>query len=238
MVTMPAIVSRSEWGALPPIRRHLISLPTPELYLHHSAGAGEDERTIRGIQNFHMAPVPVGRGWSDIAYSYLLDNDAPDVDIFEGRGAGVAGGHTKGRNTVSHGLCIIGNFTMVPPHPMTLDRTVDFAAAGAIAGWWRIGFTGGHRDAPNANTSCPGNALYQLIPTLNARIALKVEAYTLMDLPFPDLINQPTEVIEAVAWAKDNGLTMGTSAQTFSPNTEVTRGQLMVFLHRLSQLDG
>ena len=169
------IVGRDEWGALPPVRRHLIDLPTPELWLHHSAGAGADEPTVRRIQDFHMAPPPVGRGWSDIAYSFLLDNDAPDVDVFEGRGAGVAGGHTKGRNTVSHGLCVIGNYMSRPPHDDTLGRLIDFVVFGHRQGWWPGRITGGHRDAPGAATQCPGDALWRLIPTLNAEIRRRLE---------------------------------------------------------------
>jgi len=39
---------------------------------------------------------------------------------------------------------------------------------------------------------------------------------------------------EAVAWAYCNGITLGTSATTFSPNANVTRGQMATFLHRYS----
>ena len=37
---------------------------------------------------------------------------------------------------------------------------------------------------------------------------------------------------EAVAWAVENGITTGTSATTFSPNTVCDRGQIVTFLHR------
>ncbi|MDG2029323.1 MAG: S-layer homology domain-containing protein [Acidimicrobiales bacterium] len=36
----------------------------------------------------------------------------------------------------------------------------------------------------------------------------------------------------AIGWAKDNGITTGTSATTFAPNNPVTRGQAAAFLHR------
>ena len=36
----------------------------------------------------------------------------------------------------------------------------------------------------------------------------------------------------AVNWAKDNGVTSGTSATTFSPNANCTRGQIVTFLYR------
>lgn len=169
------IQSRAVWGALPPVRKHRITTPTPELWLHHTAGSGSDETAMRQIQNFHMAPPPIGRGWSDIAYSFLIDNDPPDVDIFEGRGAGIAGGHTKGRNTVSHAICVIGNFTTHPPKDATLEAVIALAVHGFRQGWWRAGFSGGHRDAPGAATSCPGDALHRLIPTLNAEIFRQIE---------------------------------------------------------------
>ena len=36
----------------------------------------------------------------------------------------------------------------------------------------------------------------------------------------------------AVAWAVDNGITVGTSGTTFSPDSICTRGQIMTFLYR------
>ena len=37
---------------------------------------------------------------------------------------------------------------------------------------------------------------------------------------------------DAVLWAVENGITGGTSATTFSPNTTVTRAQVVTFLYR------
>jgi hypothetical protein len=59
------------------------------------------------------------------------------------------------------------------------------------------------------------------------------------DLPFEDLAGYPAEWIEAVRWAKDSGITKGTSATTFSPDQSITRGQFVVMLWRLAQrIDG
>lgn len=49
--------------------------------------------------------------------------------------------------------------------------------------------------------------------------------------PFKD-INKNDYYYEAVLWAAENGITGGTSASTFSPNTAVTRGQTVTFLYR------
>ena len=202
------IVSRAAWGAVPPIRTHQIALPTPELWLHHSAGAGADEPTIRRIQNFHMAPPPFGRGWSDIAYSFLVDDDPPDVDIFEGRGVGIAGGHTKGRNTVSHAICVIGNFTDRPPHDDTIEAVIALAVHGHRQGWWRAGFSGGHRDAPNAATACPGDALHALIPMMNAEIRRRLED----DMPDPRFSDENAALLNGIA---DEIRRLGSNASGF-----------------------
>ena len=37
---------------------------------------------------------------------------------------------------------------------------------------------------------------------------------------------------DAVAWALENGVTVGTSESTFSPNHTCTRAQIVTFLHR------
>lgn len=222
------IVSRSEWKARPPKSRHTIKTPTPELWLHHSAGSGANESTVRAIQNFHMNPPPKGRGWSDIAYSFLVDNDAPDIDIFEGRGAGVAGGHTAGRNTISHAICIIGDFSTKAPHPETLEAVAQLAAYGYLKGWWRLGFTGGHRDAPGAATSCPGDALYKLIPSINKRIE-EIVVSTFTDVS----PNNPHA--DDIEWLAETGIARGTNPpknDKFSPNAPVTRAQLATFLRR------
>lgn len=166
------ILSRAAWGARPPKRRHSIATPTPKLYLHHAAGAilpaddsvsPEDLTRIRSIQNYHMDT----RGWSDIAYSFLMD---PDGNIFEGRGAGVAGGHTAGQNTVSHAICIMGHYDLQAVDSDLLPRLAEFVRYGHGEGWWPLGFTGGHRDAPGASTSCPGHNLYTRLPKINALV--------------------------------------------------------------------
>ena len=41
---------------------------------------------------------------------------------------------------------------------------------------------------------------------------------------------------QAVAWAAGNGITAGTSQNHFSPNNDCTRGQIVTFLYRNSQL--
>lgn len=228
---------RSAWGARKPKRVQRIPLPTPKLYLHHSAGSGADEEAVKAIQDYHMDV----KGWSDIGYNFLVDNDAPDIDIFEGRGPGVAGGHTAGQNTVSHGICVIGNFTKVPPEPETLEAIAVLVAHGHLAGWWPDRITGGHRDAPGAATSCPGDALYRLIPSINRRVK--------------ELLEEPMKVIAGFKWldyetwpeyAKPSiiknieaGVIRGRDvkgkpdSKLFDPNSPLSRAEAAVLLDRI-----
>ena len=104
------------------------------------------------------------RGWSDIAYSFLINHEGT---VYQGRGPGVAGGHTAGQNTVSHAICLLGNFDQTQPTTAALDATVELARHGYESGWWPETFTGGHRDAPLADTSCPGKHLYSKLPEIN-----------------------------------------------------------------------
>jgi hypothetical protein len=118
---------------------------------------------VRAVQDFHMD----SRGWNDIAYSFIINHAG---DIYEGRGAGVAGGHTAGHNTTSHAVCVLGNFDQAEPTQAALDSVVALARHGHAEGWWPQTFTGGHRNASGAATSCPGSHLYARLPEINSRL--------------------------------------------------------------------
>ncbi len=178
------IVPRSAWGARTPRSRVAISTPTRELWLHHSAGSERGAAGVRQIQNFHMD----GRRWSDIAYSFLVDRET--LAVYEGRGAGIRGGHTFNHNSVSHGICVMGNFESMRPSTALLDRLGELVAHGARAGWWPERFTGGHRDV--RSTSCPGRNLYSQIRTVN-----NTAATILAGGPPPVAIDRTAEITEA-----------------------------------------
>lgn len=45
--------------------------------------------------------------WSDIGYNFLVGEDG---NVYEGRGWGKKGAHTKPYNGKSIGICVIGNY--------------------------------------------------------------------------------------------------------------------------------
>jgi hypothetical protein len=161
------IIPRAEWGARSPRAVTHIALPTPRLWVHHTAGSERGAVGMRQIQAFHMDT----RGWNDIAYSFVVDDH--DGAIYEGRGAGVAGGHTEGDNSRSHAICVMGNFEGRGAQPHTLQAIVELANHGTAKGWW-VPTLGGHRDAPGASTACPGARLYAVLPNLRASLGAPI----------------------------------------------------------------
>jgi hypothetical protein len=105
------LVTRDAWGARAP--RNRTSLHRSEQRgtgVHYSGSAAEStadhglcDNVVRSIQRFHMD----SRGWSDIAYSYLVCIHGA---VFEGRGRGVrtAANGTNAGNDGYHAVCFLG----------------------------------------------------------------------------------------------------------------------------------
>lgn len=146
-------VPRSTWGARPPKSLTSIRVPTSELWLHHTAGNERGAAGMRAIQDYHMDV----RGYNDIAYSFVVDPDT--LMVYVGRGPGVQGGHTQGHNSISHAICVMGNFDVIQPSDNLLRTLAELVTYGERQAWWRS-LTGGHRDASGASTACPGKYLY------------------------------------------------------------------------------
>lgn len=159
----PAIHRRTAWGARD-FRGSPQFSPVQTAFVHHtvnsnSYGRAEVPGILRAIQAYHQD----ARGWSDIAYNFLIDRFG---EIWEGRAGGidnpVVGAHTSGNNEGSVGVAFIGTATDSVP-----ATTVD--AFGRLIGW-KMSIAGvqpsrsnvlGHRDV--GRTSCPGTALYAAI---------------------------------------------------------------------------
>jgi len=101
------------------------------------------------------------RGWSDIAYSFLVHQNG---DIYEGRGWGIAGGHTAGYNSVSHAFCLIANTENTTP----TDAAIQSLAFLVDEATRRYGpqRVEGHRAV--ASTACPGSRLFNMLGLVKA----------------------------------------------------------------------
>ena len=191
----PQIVPRSGWLADESIRRAApLYADMPRMaFVHHTAGTNDYTRLqapaiVRGIEVYHVK----GNGWNDIGYNALVDRFGT---VYEGRYGGidrnVVGAHAKGFNTGSFGIALLGNFQTADPPQAAVDALVRTLA-------WRLDLAhvdplstvnaissgnerfnpgipvllraiSGHRDT--GLTECPGQRLYELLPSIAKRVA-------------------------------------------------------------------
>ncbi|THD21037.1 Peptidoglycan recognition protein 3 [Fasciola hepatica] len=156
------LVNRAEWGALPS-KKPFVNCSKPVVYviIHHTVYPRECRglncrNSIRALQQYHFSA-----GYSDIGYNFLVGTDGI---VYEGRGWGVAGAHTRGYNSVSCGIALIGNFDEDEPTNVALEQVKRLVGQGVQNQWIGTNYTViGHRSF--YNTRCPGNNLYTIITT-------------------------------------------------------------------------
>ena len=142
------IIGRSTWGARAPRNRNTTTWAhRTEFVVHYSDGP--TSQTPRNIQNFHMDT----RGWSDIAYNFLVDKTGK---IYEGRGWLTVGAHATGHNTSGVGVCFIGLSGDATPAALASIRDLYDAACGHAG---RTLLKRGHGQLSQNSTDCPGHQL-------------------------------------------------------------------------------
>jgi N-acetylmuramoyl-L-alanine amidase len=112
------IISRKDWGAVQARSRgeRLEEYPARGVVLSQTTtrscwDSESCSRVIRTVQNSTMTVL----GFADIPYNFLVGGDG---SVYEGRGWGVTGAHTKGLNSKTVGISFIGNFEVgSPPGP-------------------------------------------------------------------------------------------------------------------------
>ena len=126
---------------------------------------------------------------------------------------------------------VMGNCVLYYPKTTFADvQTTDYFYDAV--GWAsRRGVTSGTGDGFSPNAPCTRGQVVTFLWRLMGREQQK------------DAVNPFTDVKEgdyyyhAVLWAVKNGITSGTSADTFSPDAICTRGQVVTFLGRTFKLD-
>ncbi|XP_043926936.1 peptidoglycan recognition protein 1-like [Protopterus annectens] len=156
----PHVITRSEWGALPPTRKANLATPVTNVIIHHSAGLSCITKSsctelVENIQKYHMET----NGWCDIGYSFLVGEDG---NIYEGRGWNTVGAHTRGYNTTGYGICFLGTFTDRTPNSAAQNAATSLIRHATIRGYLHPDYVvKGHRDL--GDTVCPGTELYNMI---------------------------------------------------------------------------
>lgn len=163
------IIQRPEWGA-----RHEDGFgPRPvgnlEVYVHHSVTIApdlvppftDDYAAVRTLES--IGESRFGKG---ISYQFPI---TPAGLVFEGVSVNRVGAAIANHNTPSANIVWVGNYDVNnPPRPM-LEATDWLLHHGVAREWWRSPrVVGGHRDAPGAQTACPGRYAHALLNRLNA----------------------------------------------------------------------
>ena len=129
--------------------------------VHHSAL--DFAQGPRDIQALHMGTAK----FADIGYHLLIDGLG---QLYEGRPLNVRGAHTGGHNTGYVGICLLGNFEVVPPVQAQLETLVTLL--GYLQGQYTIGRLGSHREFQPGVTACPGQYLQPELAGLRHRLGL------------------------------------------------------------------
>jgi hypothetical protein len=120
---------RTEWGAR--ATSTSVGSAVKLAVVHHSASSNDYSPAavpgvLRSIQAYHMD----GRGWSDIAYNFVVDKYG---GVWEGRGGGIdkpiIGAHAMGFNTNSVGVMVIGDYSAAQPTAAALE------SVSQVIGW-------------------------------------------------------------------------------------------------------
>jgi hypothetical protein len=151
-------LSRSDWGAVPPVRTVPVSKRLKGVCLHYMGFPVRTEdpvRLVQSIQRYHMAEP---KNWWDIAYNELI---AQDGTVLEGRGmlyrSGAQGSTSHNRAYVALGL-LLGD-----GDEPTAEMIQAVRERIALVRFFQSGATKivGHSDLKP--TSCPGHHVRVLL---------------------------------------------------------------------------
>jgi len=152
-------------GEKPPHEKNWVA-PNPRpwkfIVLHHSAtGRGNASEIGQAHQR---------RGFDELGYHFVITNgnggDSGKVEIGSRWISQKHGAHTGGTanneyNEVGIGICMIGDFSNRLPSKAQLDSLEKLLRFLVWKYKIKVENVIGHRDAPEAHTNCPGDALHK-----------------------------------------------------------------------------
>ena len=157
-------VTREQWGATTPTKAWTWLRPSrvEGIVVHHS-GVKDGPRGAVAVQAFEAHHMTT-RGWSSIAYNWLVDDRGV---VYEGRRKGAVGGATKNWNFKTEAVCYVGDGDEpLPPDAANgLKSVIDYLQMKYSGTLW----VKTHRDF--ASTSCPGTCLYDWVCTGTPAVA-------------------------------------------------------------------
>lgn len=182
---LPEVCNRNCWCPSCPIDVSPQLTEPTHLIVHHSAGNNQSSNfgvVVQSIWDLHVNT----NGWDDIGYNWLID---PNGILYEGRPDGYQGAHFSCINENTVGICVIGNYTQVPPSAQALQTLTQLLAHEATThsidaedrsfhttGNFALENIAGHRDSGGSSqacssTVCPGDRFYPLLPQIRQAVA-------------------------------------------------------------------
>jgi N-acetyl-anhydromuramyl-L-alanine amidase AmpD len=169
-----SIITRENWGASEPVlkmKRHKPQYIT----IHHTATMQVPERPIEdklhSLQQFSMRDDSLADGrlkkaWADIPYHFYI---AADGTIAEARKLNYIGDSNTSYDLSGHILIVLeGNFQKEKISPVQYKNLERLVLALSKDYGISSGKITGHKD--QAQTSCPGESLYALLPKLRQEV--------------------------------------------------------------------
>jgi hypothetical protein len=100
-----------------------------------------------------------------VSYTWAV---MPSGRVYQGHSPDRQGAHTRGRNTIGRAIVLVGNYNVTPVNDDMQLAVADLLNHAKERGWVkRARLNGGHRDAPGAQTACPGVHGIAAIPRIN-----------------------------------------------------------------------
>jgi hypothetical protein len=160
---MPTYLSRSTWTKRGPVRP-LVALRSAEvkgIAIHWPGTTGSIgdpglksiAGRLDGYRGYHTAPPPVGRGWSDIAYSIAVDQAGRVWDL---RGIGVMSAANGDQATNKAWVAVL--VLVGPGEHLTKEciEGVKYARDLVLVRFPGATAIKGHQDVRPSPTECPG----------------------------------------------------------------------------------
>lgn len=228
--SQPFIYTRSDWwGTLPADELYYpnatnsktpsYNTNTTHAFIHHGASSNNytsGATVVRSYWSFHVN----SRGWKDIAYTYLVDKFG---NLYKGRynpdwpNRDELGAHTGVCNPYSFAICCAGDYTSTPLNASMIAsinhllaykcdlRGMNPVGTGFIYSN-TIDIISGHRSAPGASTTCPGNSAFNMLSQIRSGVKAILDSCALGPVPI-DNIPPVTSINSSHLWERADFVT-------------------------------
>jgi hypothetical protein len=170
----PAILTRDQWGAKPPVKAMPIQTPA-RITIHHTGHLANWKKTLKeklqSLQAFSQTDSRLDDGrpkaaWGDIPYHFYIDVGGA---VGEGRKVNFVGDTNTDYDPTGHiGIVIEGDFDREKPTAAQIQSLERLLLMLTEQYHIDVGKIGTHQQF--AHTACPGKNLMAVLPAILARL--------------------------------------------------------------------